>query len=56
MILTPEQREEYYKVVKPVMEWLNNNCYPHVHVIIDCTSAELSEGIAAYNSMEFVKD
>lgn len=56
MILTEEQRKEFEEVTKRVMEWLNNNCHPHVTVIIDTTHAELSEGVCAYQTDEFVKD
>lgn len=56
MILTEEKRKEFEEVVKPVMKWLNENCHPHVHIIISTTNAELSEGVSAIHTMEFVKD
>lgn len=47
MILTDEQRKEFEKVVKPVMEYLSNPkvFHPHVKIIIDSGRAELVEGI-----------
>jgi len=56
MVLTKEQIEQLEEVVKPVMEWLSNNCHPHTTVIIDVTNAELVEGIATVVTQEFVKD
>lgn len=56
MILTPQQREEFEKVTRPVVEFLNYNCHPHVTVVIDCTTVELSEGVCAFTTMDYVKD
>lgn len=44
MILNEQERTEFEKVARPLVEWLNKNCHPHVTVIVDPTSAELSEG------------
>lgn len=56
MILSKEKQEELRKVVAPVVKWLNDNTHPHTHIIIDGSSAELSEGVAAFQIPEFIKD
>ena len=47
---------EFFKVVEPVMEFINAHFDPHTRVIIDCTSAEILSGLATHNTMKFVKD
>lgn len=42
--MTEQQRQEFEAVTRPVIEWLNANCHPHVTVVIEPTSAVLSEG------------
>ena len=41
MTLTEQQRKEFEAVTRPVIEWLNNNCHPHVSAVIEPTRAEL---------------
>lgn len=48
MTLTEQQRTEFEAVTRPVIEWLNNNCHPHVAARIEPTSAELVEGVTYY--------
>ena len=47
MIITEEQHSQLEKVVRPVIEWLGENCNPHTSIIVDTTNAELVEGIAS---------
>lgn len=56
MIFTPEQRAEFEAVSRPLVEFLNNNCHPHVTVVVSTTHAELSEGVCAFTTMDYVKD
>lgn len=57
MILTDEQRKSFEEVSRPVIKWLNDNCHPHVTVIMDCTHSELSEGVCSTGIiMDYVKD
>ncbi|MHB1328007.1 MAG: hypothetical protein ACYC2K_07380 [Gemmatimonadales bacterium] len=56
MILNEQQRREFEAVTRPVIEWLNKNCHPHVSVVIDITSAELSEGVAAVRTNDYIRD
>ncbi len=56
MVLTDKQREEFEAVTRPVVEWLNKNCHPHVVVTVDPTHAELNEGVFAYPTYDYVRD
>jgi len=51
-----QQRKEFESVTRPVIEWLNANCCPHVTVVITPISAELSAGQIAYSTTEFVRN
>ena len=56
MNLNEEQRKEFEKLSKQLIEWLNNNCHPHTSIVVTPTNAELLEGVCAIQTMEFVKD
>lgn len=56
MTLTEQQRKEFEAVTRPVIEWLNKNCHPHVSVVVEPTRAELSEGVCAYPTFDYVQD
>jgi len=45
MNINEEQRKSFEEAAKPMIQWLNEHCHPHVSVNVDCTSAELSEGV-----------
>lgn len=49
-------KEEFEKVCKPVIEYLCKYYHPHCTVIIDCGHAELLEGQMAFHTEEFIKD
>ena len=55
MNLNEKQKLEFERLAKQVMEFLCDNCHPHTHVAIDCNTAELSEGVVAFTSNEFIK-
>lgn len=54
--MTEEQRQAFEAITRPVIEWLNANCHPHVTVVITPTSAELREGTIAYTTTDYVRD
>ena len=56
MILNEQQRKEFEEVTRPVMKWLNDNCHPHVSVVVAPTSAELSEGVVAVRTNDYIHD
>ena len=43
MNMDDKKREEFESVTRPVIEWLNANCHPHVAVVIEPTSAVLTK-------------
>lgn len=47
MIFTKKQTEEFEEIARQMIRFLNDNCYPHVNVIITPTRAELSEGVCS---------
>lgn len=55
-MMSDQQREEFEAVTRPVIEWLNKNCHPHVTAVIDTTHAQLSESIIAYATLDYVRD
>jgi len=56
MTLTEQQHKDFEAITRPVIEWLNNNCHPHVSALIDPTGAELLEGVCAYQTNDYVRD
>lgn len=56
MILSDEKRKEFEEISRPVIKFLNDNCHPHVTVIIDNSSAELSEGVCAFGTEDYWLD
>jgi len=46
MTITKEQQQELESLVKPLQEWMNQNCHPHVAAVVDSENMELLEGIA----------
>lgn len=55
MILNEQERREFEAVTRPVIEWLNKNCHPHVSVVIEPTRAELLESVASYPTNDYVR-
>ena len=47
MTLTEAQIDELKKVATPLMAWIEQNCHPHVHALVDGQDAALFEGVAA---------
>ncbi len=56
MKLNEEQQRELEKRSRPIIEWLNDNCHPHVAVVITPTSVELDEGVFYCPIDDYVKD
>lgn len=56
MILNEDQKKSLEEAAKPLMKWLCENCHPHVTVVCDGVRFELSEGVMAYKTEEFVVD
>ncbi|MDO9536087.1 MAG: hypothetical protein Q7J85_12345 [Bacillota bacterium] len=57
MIFTKEQIDEFEALARPLMKFLNDNCHPHVSVIVTPTNGELLEGVCSTGEiMDYVKD
>ena len=56
MVLSEEQQKNYEEVVRPLIKWLNDNCHPHVTVVVDCSHAELSEGVSSFRTEDYWLD
>ena len=56
MNFTEEQKKEFESIVRPLIKFLNDNCHPHVSVIVDNSTAELSEGVCVFRTEEYWLD
>jgi len=56
MVLTKEQKAEFEKAARVMMEYLGKNFHPHVTVIIDNGRAEILEGSASFVSEDYIPD
>ena len=57
MIINDTQQKEFEILARPLLRWLNDNCHPHVTIIITPTSAKLFEGSYSTGEiMDYVKD
>ena len=56
MILTEDQRKTFSAASEPLMQWLAENCHPHVAALVDSNSADLVESVAAHRTDKFIKD
>lgn len=54
--MTEEQRQEFEKVLRPLIKFLNDNYHPHVTVVVDCKRAELFEGLCSFITDDYLKD
>ena len=54
--MTEEQKKEFEKLAREMMKWMNENCHPHMTVIIDNTSSQLVSGEVAFYTKEYLKD
>jgi hypothetical protein len=57
MTLTEQQLESLKIAATPLMEWLKDNCHPHVTAIVDSQRCEVLEGLATTTrDRELTKD
>jgi hypothetical protein len=53
---TEEDIEEFRALIRPLIQWLNSKCNPHMKVIVDSTFAELVSSEFSFSTEEFLKD
>lgn len=46
------EKVELETLVRPLQEWLNANCHPHVVVIVDSEHAQLMEGVTTVQRVQ----
>ena len=51
-----ERQKSFEVAVEPVIKWLCDNAHPHTKIIIDCTTAELVEGVMCTVTDRYVRD
>lgn len=56
MTTTPEQREEFAKLIMPLIKYLNDNYHPYTTITITSTGAELSEGIYGIQTNQYIEE
>lgn len=56
MNLNEEQQKTFEQSARPLIKWINENCHPMVTVVVDGSSAELSENICCIVTTDYVKD
>ena len=57
MLANEISRVEFEQLARAMMEFLCNNCHPHVTVIITPTGAELLEGVMSTGPiLDYIKD
>ncbi len=54
--MTEQKLKEFEEAVKPLMKYLAENHHPHTSVIVTSNSSEIVEGLAVFNTNEFIKD
>ena len=52
MELTDEKIAELNALTKPLMQWLRDNCHPHVYVQLDSEVTMFLEGITTIHRVE----
>ncbi len=56
MILSQQQRKEFQAEARPLIEWLNKNCHPHVIAIISPERATLTEQLYSIPIEDYIPD
>lgn len=54
--MTDIQKAEFEKLARAMMKWLAENQHPHTHIVITANTAELSEGVCAISTDEYLVD
>ena len=47
---TQQQRAEFERMSKDLIDWLKKNTHPHTSIVIDCNHAEVLEGQMVFNN------
>ncbi len=55
-IIPMGKQDEFEVATRPLIKWLNENCHPHVAVIVENDGAQLFEGVCSFRTQDFIKD
>lgn len=55
-MISMEKQEEFEIAARPLVKWLNDNCHPHVTVIVENDGAQLFEGLCSFRTQDYVPD
>lgn len=55
MTLNKDQQSEFEALSRPLIKFLNDNCHPHVTVILTTDSSEICEGVTAIRTTDYIK-
>lgn len=56
MSFSQKQLQEITEAADPLVKWLNENCHPHVQVVVTPVGAELLEGLLTISIEKHLKD
>jgi len=51
-----QNRKDFEKLARPLIEFLNNRYHPHASITITTSTAEVSEGIQAFTTEDYILD
>jgi len=54
--MNEENRKKFEKLARPLIQFLNEHGHPHMHAMITTDSAEVSEGICAFSTDDYILD
>lgn len=53
--MNEENRKKFEKLARPLIQFLNEHGHPHMHAMITTDSAEVSEGICAFSTDDYIE-
>ena len=54
--VSTQARQEFERIAREMIAWLNDNMHPHTAVLITPTHAELLVGELGFETFDYVKD
>jgi len=49
-------QEEFERLARPLIDFLNREGNPHTHIILDVNSAEMAEGVRCFKTEDYLRD
>lgn len=54
--MNEENRQKFEELCRPLIKFINQHGHPHMHVVVTSDSAELSEGLCAFYTDDYILD